>query len=241
MSALDRRPRRFFFCHLQKTGGISLIRRVRRHFGDAHMYPNRSDGNVVTAIISVPHLLARWQVRGHEVAFVSGHFPLCARELLGGGFTTLSVLREPVSRTLSYLRHHRRLTLADRDKPLEAIYENRFRFHGLIHNHMVKMLSLTPEEMTAGALTQVTFTRERFERAKAQLATLDLIGVQERFEEFCADLQRLFGLELGQPIFANRTEPVTVPQSFRERIARDNALDVELYEVARERVAAQRR
>ncbi|GIU89464.1 MAG: hypothetical protein KatS3mg010_0563 [Acidimicrobiia bacterium] len=38
----------------------------------------------------------------------------------------------------------------------------------------------------------------------------------------------------ARPELANRTEPVEVAPAFAERIAHDNALDVELYEFARD-------
>jgi len=230
-----RRP--YFFCHLQKTGGSSLIRRLQRHFGDDRVYP-RDDAEIARRAISVPDLVARWS-KGGGVDLVAGHFPLCTRELLGGGFVTFTLLREPVARTLSYLQHHRRLTPADRGKTLEEIYENRFRFNAFVHNHMVKMLSLTSDEMTRGALTRVVFTPDRLERAKAQLATVDLVGVQESFDAFCAALSARFGFRLGAPVFVNRTEPVLATAAFQRRIAQDNALDVELYEMARDHAARQ--
>jgi hypothetical protein len=233
--------RRFFFCHLQKTAGTSLIRRLQAHFSEAQVYPNRHDGDVVDRVISVRHLLARWQVRGPEIALLTGHFPLCTRDLLGGDFATFTILREPVARTLSYLRHHRRLTPADRDQSLDALYDDKFRFRGLIHNHMVKMLALRVEEMTAGALTPVTFTRDHLARAQAQLATIDVVGVQERFDDFCADLHDRFGFALGTPVHVNRTEPIAVSPALRDRIACDNALDIELYESARALVAERHR
>ena len=80
-----------------------------------------------------------------------GPFPLLhAPKLLGAPTAQrLTVLQEPVERTLSYLRHHRETTPKDRSKKLEEIYEDPLRFHGLIHNHMVKMLSLTVEHHDA--------------------------------------------------------------------------------------------
>ena len=212
-------------------------RQIKRHFDRATIYPDASDGDIVTCVISVDHLLRRWKARGHEIKVVTGHFPLCTSELLGGGFTTLTVLRDPVERTLSYLRHHRKLTPADHDLPLEAIYDDPFRFHGLVHNHMVKMFSLTPAEMTDGALTPVDFTPERLERAKANLSGVDAIGLQEHFGEFCDALVRRFGWQLRRPARANRTPPVPVSDAFRHTIAGDNAMDLELYEFARQLVA----
>jgi hypothetical protein len=227
---------RFFFVHVQKTGGTALFKRLKNHFGDRAVYPDASDGDVVRVApqLSVDVLLARWHERSDQIRVVTGHFPLCTTELLGGGFISLTVLREPVERTLSYLRHHQKLTSADRDKSLEAIYDDDFRFRTLVHNHMVKMFSLTPSEMTDGTLTSVVFTPQHLDRAKEQLGTVDALGLQERFDEFCEHLQLRFGWHLGDRLYANRTEPVAVPESFRARIAEENAMDVELYAYARE-------
>jgi len=227
---------RFFFVHLQKTGGTALFKRLKRHFGERAVYPDASDGDVVTVApqLSMEVLLARWKERRDDIRVVTGHFPLCTTELLGGEFTTLTVLREPVARTLSYLRHHRKLTPTDHDKTLEAIYEDEFGFETLVHNHMVKMFSLTLQEMTDGALTPVDFTPAHLDRAKRQLATVDVLGLQERFDEFCEELSQRFGWQLGAPLHANRTEPVTSSASFRTRIAEDNWMDVELYDHARQ-------
>lgn len=243
---------RFFFVHVLKTGGTDLFTRLggdpeipldhERDFTEAQLYPNSTDGDVFTVApqLSVEQLLVRWQDRRDDIRVIMGHFPLCAVELLDAPFTTLTVLREPVERTLSFLRHHRRLTPEDRDRSMEEIYEDPFRFESLIHNHMVKMFSLTTSEMTGGMLTQVEFDRDRLERAKRNLETVDVVGLQTGFEDFCAELGSRFGWRLGAPFFANRTEAVEVPDSFRRRIAEDNALDVELFEFA-ERLVADRR
>lgn len=231
---------RFFFCHLQKTAGLSLIRRLRRHFARERIYPYPVDD--AAGVISVTRLLERWRETGGALDLITGHFPLCTQELLGAAFSTFTVLRDPVDRTLSFLKHHRRRTPADGHKRLEEIYEDPFRFHGLIHNHMVKMLSLTTAEMemTSGALTFVTFTPDRLERAKAQLERVDVVGLQPHFDEFCAELHDRFGFELGAPVFRNLSEPTFVSSAFRDRIAADNALDVELYEWATHHVASRK-
>jgi len=119
---------------------------------------------------------------------------------------------------------------------LEEIYADPFRFHGLAHNHMVKMFSLTPDEMSAGMLTHVEFDDLRLERAKQGLASVDTVGLQERFEDFCDELSSRFGWDLGPPQVANPSTLVDVDPEFRARIAIDNAADVELYEFARDLV-----
>jgi hypothetical protein len=215
---------------MQKTGGTTLVHRLPRAFRPREIYPNVSDGPVFDAVVSVGNLTNRWRARGHEIRILTGHFPLCVSQLLGERFRTFTVLREPVERTLSYLRHHREVTPSDREKSLEQVYDDRFR--GLILNHMVKMLSLRAGEMTDGALTAVDFVPEHLDRAKENLGTFEIVGFQEHFDEFWAALLARYGWELGAPQRTNTTAPVDVHPSLRDRIAEDNALDVELYKHA---------
>jgi hypothetical protein len=239
MTALSDQPHRYFFVHMQKTAGMALRRRLINHFGEVAVYPTRGvDGtDPVELVLSIDHLRERLAARGDQIRVVTGHFPLCTAELIDGRFTTLTLLREPVERTLSYLRHHRENERADRHRPLEEIYDDPFRFHGLAHNHMTKMLSLTPAEMTAGMLTPVEFNRDHLERAKEALAGVDAVGFQEHFEHFCDELAARFGWRLGEPETVNTSAPVEVPESLRARIAEDNAFDLELYEFAKQLLA----
>jgi hypothetical protein len=222
-------PARYFFVHLQKTAGTSFSRQIKDLFGRPAVYPSDEDGDPIARVIDVDHLVARWQARRDEIRVVTGHFPLCTAELLDAPFSTFTILRHPVERTLSYLRHHRKMTPEDRDLTLEQVYDDPDRFQGLIHNHMVKMFSLTTDEMTDGALTVVEFTPERLERAKRNLAAVDVFGLQEHYGEFCTEVSRTFGWQLGEPLHMNRTEPADVPPALLERIVADNALDLELY------------
>jgi hypothetical protein len=228
-------PQRFFIVHMQKSAGTTLRDRFRNTFDEAAIYPNRTDGtDKRLSVISLQHLLDRWQARGSEIRLVAGHFPLCTTELLDVPFITLTVLRPPVERTLSYLRHQKKLNKADADKSLEEIYEDPFRYNALIRNHMTRMLSMSRDELIAGdgVLGDVDDTPARLERAKEALAGLDLFGLQPRFEELCAELSRRYGVELGTPMRSNATDPMPATVALGERIARDNALDMELYDFA---------
>jgi len=224
---------RIFLVHLQKTAGTTLIRRIRRQFDDPRaVYPHTTDGDRIARVISVEHLLSAWEARKREIRVVTGHFPLCVADLLDGEFTTVTALRHPLDRTISYLRHHRRVTPADADLSLEEVYDDDLRYHGLIHNHMTKMLSLLPEEMDAGALTRVEFGEERLHRAKQRLATVDIIGLQEEFEDFWRQLATRYGWSVEDHVQRERRRPSRLSEDFCERILADNADDVRLYEFA---------
>ncbi len=234
-------PTRYFVVHLQKTAGTTLRDRFRATFPDAAIYPNASDGpDKRLSVISLAHLLERWNARRDEIRLVAGHFSVSTVELLDADFVTLSILREPVDRTLSYLRHQKRLNRDDRDKSLEEIYDDPFRFNGLVRNHMVRMFSIGAGEMGPGdgILTDVGDSQERLERARDAVANLDAFGLQPRFEEFWSEFASRQGLVLGEPLRSNATEPEDAPTNLIERIRSDNALDVALYDFAEQLYSA---
>jgi hypothetical protein len=227
--------RRFLFVHLQKTGGTALFQRLREHFGDRGVYPTPDERGDVRAVTDLDFLVDRMRAHGDEVRVVTGHFPLCTTELLGGDFTTFTVLRDPVERTLSLLRRRQDAEERFHDRAFEDIYTDE-SLHDIIRNHMVKMLSLTVDELEAAPLVmEVDFDEARLERAKANLRDrIDVFGLQEHFDDFCADLSGRFGWDLGAPRFANRTKQAMVSDALRERIADDNSVDRALYDFARQ-------
>jgi hypothetical protein len=225
--------RRWFFVHMHKTAGTALYQRLRREFPPEAIYPTPSDQKAHLATLHVDLLRRRFDEHGHRLRVITGHFPLCTVELLGVPFVTMTVLRDPIERTLSALRDTRERDAAFRGSPLEEIYADPVKFRCLIQNHMVKMLSITPEEMTDGFLTVMDLDATHLERAKHNLVEwIDVWGVQEHFEEFCDELVQRFGWNLGAPRFANRSKPFDADDRLRSHIASDNQLDVELYRFA---------
>jgi hypothetical protein len=228
-------PRRFFVVHMQKTAGTTLRDRFRASYSDSEIYPNSTDGrDKRLSVISVTHLLERWGARRGEIRLIAGHFPLSTIELLDAPFVTLSIVRDPVDRTLSYLRHQKKINAEDRTRSLIEIYNDPFRFRGLIRNHMVRMFSIGSTEMLAGdgVLTDVGDSVERLERAKQALANLDAFGLQSDFEDFWLDVAKRYALDVGTTIRSNTTEPEDAPPELVERIVADNQLDIEFYSYA---------
>lgn len=231
--------RRFFVAHMQKTAGTTLRDRLRATFDEQQIYPNGDDGpDGRISVISVKHLEECWERRGHEIRLLTGHFPVRTVELLPGDieWITVTVLREPVERVLSFLRHQaaRRQRGATEDTPIDELYDDEFRREVMVKNHMTRMLSMTPEEIRFGdgVLGTVPYDEERLEMACAALAQLPLFGLQHRLEEFCGELTERYGLNTGTPLRTNTTEPGDVPPGLLDRIVEDNALDVALYQHA---------
>lgn len=231
-------PQRFFFLHLQKTAGTSLLFEFRDTFPGDSLYPRPADGDAMSVgpQFAVDRLDEAWASRRERIRMIIGHFPLCTLERLDAPFTTTTMLREPVARTLSFLRHHRLLHPEDGDRPLTDIYDDPFRYEALIHNHMTKMLGMTSAEMVDGMLTPVACDERHLERAKRALDAIPVVGLQHRFGDFCDELNRHYGWNLHGDHTVNASTPVPVDSAFEERIRRDNALDVALFDYACELV-----
>ena len=122
-----------------------------------------------------------------------------------------------------------------RHASLDEIYDDPYIFKGTIYNYMVKVLSMAVTEIRLGVWTSVSCDDARLERAQHNLEhRVELFGVQEDFDRFCAHLSERFGWDLGAVANVNRSTPVEASDALRQRIARDNALDVELYRFAKE-------
>jgi hypothetical protein len=245
-------PHRYFFVHMMKTAGSAFRRRLINHFGEAAVYPARDldRSHPVKLYLSADDLRARLVARGAEIEAITGHFPLRTVEELDGRFTTLTLLRDPVERTLSYLRQERQgppvarfLARGLEPRPqtagrsLAEIYDE-CRGLAQTNNHMTRMLSLRPAEFIDSMLTPTELSRGHLARAKEGLAGIDVFGVQERFKEFCDAVSARFGWDLGTGEVVHASAPAEAPQTLRARIAEDNALDVELYEFAKLVLAA---
>src|SRR5918995_254764 len=103
-------PHRYFFVHIPKTGGVSLRRRLMNHFGKAAVYPTGLDGTDPTKLyLSIDCLRERLAARGDQIRVITGHFPLRTVAVVGGRYKTLTLLRDPVERMLSQLRHDREI------------------------------------------------------------------------------------------------------------------------------------
>ena len=233
---LGSEPQRYFFMHIPKTAGMSLYHRLVHYHADS-LYPLPFDRGRPAAAMDVDYLASRFHLFRHQIRVVTGHFPLCIEEMLGVPFTTFTLLRDPVERTLSFLRHRKQRTERFRDASLEDVYCDPYLLHGMIHNYMVKVLSMTVSEMRAGVATMVAYDVARLERAKENLEhRIAIFGLQESFDDLCEQLASHFDWDLGgtTSMFENRTDPLNVSDEFRARIADDNALDVELFAFANE-------
>lgn len=143
------RPK-FFFIHVMKTGGTSFAFHLLRNFPDGAVYPSpeldRKQLFDVESYVSLKHLRNVTPERRAGIAIYTGHFPFVATQMVGCDPIKLTLLRDPVSRTASVLRHFKRLFERYSSMPLAAIYDDPFVFPLFIQNHQTKLFALTLED-----------------------------------------------------------------------------------------------
>lgn len=241
-------PLPILFVHVMKTGGTTLFQQLREQYGDA-LWPSAQDLQFegprldVRHHLSIPYLAALPEERRGAIRVYMAHLPYAAREVLPPGTRTVSVLRDPVERTISLLRQFRRRppwlpegarrpTLAE--ATLDEVYAHPAVFAPLVLNHQTKIFAMRRSAGAERYLDVVDVDQADLEVAKANVAALDVVGVMERYDDFLDDLQVAFGWEVDRSVRANVTPPDDEPvgSALRERIAADNALDIALYEHA---------
>lgn len=229
-------PRPVFFVHIQKTSGGTLRNYLRDNLPRGAIYPEGGfDADAMNSYWEIDRLRAITPERRRMIQAYVGHFPFVASELVPDDVFTVAVLRDPIERTISYLKMRSRDPgHRAADRTYEEIYEDAFDFPCFIHNHQTKIFSMTLDDKLETFMDVIDVARDRLAIAKENLQKVDLLGLQEDSDE----VRRRVGVHFGwestkvQDTHVSRSDWV-VSESFRERIAHDNAIDIEFYEFAR--------
>jgi len=227
--------------HIQKTGGTSLGNMLRRRFAPDVCYPDafedqrpaRRYPDLTPEVVDLAALSAEQR---RSIRLLSGHFPLVAQELLSEPPLLLTVLRHPVRRTVSQLRHAQRYVPEFRDKSLAELFDLKRERALLMSNIQTRVLSFDSLEESFRVDDPVQPDRTRLETAKTNLQSFDFVGITEEFEASVRLCEQSLGWDLGRTRSDNAA-PTQAPDDpdLERRILPEVQLDMELYEFARHR------
>lgn len=223
---------KLFFVHLMKTGGSSFVARLRTCISEGQMYPNAIDDDMPEAYTSIDDLRTLTAERRARIEVYSGHFPYIASQLVGEPVWTATILREPLSRTVSYLKHARRLNTQFQELTLEQVYDDPWKHPMLIRNYQAKLFAMTLDDRLETQLDVIEVDEERLESAIRHLEDVDVLGLHERYDDFVTAAARIGGWEFEPVRRWHVGEPEDVPASLVERILEDNEMEVRFYEHA---------
>jgi len=223
-----------FFVHIQKTAGGTLRRFIRDHLPPGAVYPEGGhDAEPLACYWEVERLRAIAPERRGDIRAYIGHFPFAASLLVEPSPITITVLRDPVERTISYLK----MRSNDPERAglsLEQIYDHTFDFPSFIHNHQAKVFAMTTDDKLETFMDVLEVDDERLAIAKENLRTIDILGLQEEAPKLLDVVASRFGWTVDAVENRHVSEGSwEIPDSLRDRIAEDNAVDIEFYEFGR--------
>ena len=227
---------RLFFVHVMKTGGTSLLYDLMGRFAPGEVYPDAKLDRVEDAPYdSVPYLLQLDTARRDGIRVFCGHFPFAAVDLLPGRIASLTVLRDPVERTLSYLSMCLDMEPQFADCSLEDVYNDPIQFTFGISNFQTRVFALTADDEPLHVRNPIDIDERRLSLAKRRIERVDVLGIHEQYDDFLDRVVDRFGWERRNvPRRRVGRRPVEAAASLRRRIEADNAADMELYTYARE-------
>lgn len=234
---------RWVFIHIMKTAGTSF-RTMLESTPQAAIYPTKEELalNHHRWYLTAPELVKRVEAGAIDLSdrrFLCGHYAAALTEALPGDWRRLTFLRDPVKRSLSMIAHrHRQNNRLNRFfKPNISRYlDNEDFVAKQIRDYQTKIFA-------ADALDNVnapyTVDEAAFARAKARLAGMDFIGLTEQYRDSIAHLEKMTGIRFAPLPHANKSPSYTATEAEIARIRKLVPYDIEIYELAREKLRGQ--
>jgi hypothetical protein len=237
---------RWLFVHVMKAAGTSFRLMLENEL-NRQIYPTMEELSSLRnrRYLLAPALLERisdGRIDLEERRIICGHYAANLRDHLPGTWRTVVFLREPVARTLSmitYRRRHSGFFGRNFGRTSVAHWLKKESFvRNQICNYQTKVLSI---DGISSVNQYHRIDRNMLQTAKRTVDSADLIGLTEYFGESMDIFCKMSGIPLSRGIMhANKTPG-------RARIADDQDIeairrlvpyDLEIYELARERLLA---
>lgn len=224
---------RALFVHIMKTGGASFTQHARANLAPEEIWPppgtgerpGQSSYGDVTALLDLDEAARR------RIRFYTGHVPAVVAEMIGAT-TTLTVLRDPVERTISFLRHASAWHPVQAGRTLTEIYQDHHQYGFFIHDYQVRQFAKREGDDLAH-IGFLLIDDERAEQARRRLDQIDLVGIYTEYDDFTRRALSLLGwpvVERPRRNQSNRADDV--PIALREQIVHDLAADIAFYDYA---------
>lgn len=216
-------PYLIVFLHIPKTGGVTLRHVLRDQYG-----PERTV--IVRGRLVSPDLEPLQHLDG-RVAAICGHFAFGIHQRIQRSAAYLTMLRDPIERTVSHFLYERRNPQPGTSPPsdLFSFVEER-ALAANIHTRLI-----------GGSIDGVDGPVDGYtlDTAKRRLGRFAVVGLTDRYDESLLLMRDRFGWSLPFHVRLNtrpdRPSLEDLPGGAVAAIVERNSLDVELYKWAADR------
>jgi hypothetical protein len=222
-------PDHLLFLHIQKTAGSTLHNIIERQ------YSKRETCNIYNAIHGLQRFNETEQAKRDSYKLIKGHFAFGLHANLTGTSEYITVLRDPIERTISHfydaaeVKDHWYYEEINRRKlTLENVLDEGTMPN--LENNMVRMLSGN-NRIPFGSCTQ-----EMLDTANSNLEKyFTVVGLQSRFDEFVTECAFRYNWTnflwyRRHRVGKSRPRLEEISESVKTKLAKCNSLDQELYD-----------
>lgn len=222
--------------HIMKTGGTSLRRMLIDAVGQDQVYPNDEDLAVrprgfYPGPKEFVELLRSDQTHGATI-FI-GHFPFVLRDEFESEPLTVALLREPVTRTLSMLKHRKLKSPQFADATYKQILDHKDFEDRQIREYQTKVFAFDSIQQCPDTV-DIAFEvdRQRFTNAVDRLKNVEVLGLTEDFRGFCTRFAATTEIDLSPRRDNASALRDPLPPQEAQRIDRLTRYDQQLYKAA---------
>ncbi len=214
-----------YFLHIPKTGGTSLINALRAST-DLYVIPS-----------TIP-LTSKGYNLGSQVGrkVISGHVHYGIHEQLPGPYEYMTVLRHPVSRTMSSYKHVKRAIKKGNARRQSGAEHIGGTFQNFVSKSWIVKNLATRQLCGKGHADRSVLTQHDYDEALKNLKSIKYVGTLESIGDFWSRLQADYGFKakLGYANVTSRNKASEVSPEDTDHILMNNYWDLKLYEVAKE-------
>ena len=233
-------PETLIFLHIPKTAGSSLNPHIARNFRKPHRLALPVD-NLRTLI---NELKEDKDNTAEQFRYIHGHCPYGLHKILKNQIKYITLLRDPVDRTISSFHHilrHPQHPLHDAVKEMNLVEFAKETKWPQFFNTSTRLLGCEMEDFSLTyyrKFNETTTCEEYYWRARSRIATQVITGIQEYFNASLALFSQVFNLkqfEITTKRMVNPDRPKLedIPDEDIQAIRESQRFDQGLYDFAK--------